>query len=242
MQPLLIPKHKDRTETTLQLHIKCLKICNDYKVLLLGDSIFERMNEYSQYQQLAKMKYIFNAGVGGDGIEHILYRLDKNFLSYFGRNLKKIVILAGTNNIEKYDEHKIYEGFSNLLGVIRKRLNMVVPVSLQMILIGLPPRFSSTQEISNEIIMQRVQRYNRLISTLPDIFSIPDSQNKYQMEIPINSAAIHRIPLTTKCQYYDFSPHFMDIEGNINNDMFIDHVHFSDLGYKIFIDKLSRII
>jgi lysophospholipase L1-like esterase len=191
------------------------------------------MNEFSQYQDLAKEYSIFNGGVGGDGIEHILYRLEKGFLSHIGNNLEKLILLAGTNNIEKYDEHKIYEGFFNLLRLIRDQRNVSV------IIIGLPPRFSSSKKIDNEIIMQKVTKYNGLLSRISS--NLFKYTNNVESIIPLQQSP-SEYPINTNYQYYDITNSFLNNEGNIDKNLYIDHVHFNEFGYQVFIDELKQII
>lgn len=206
MNPLFNPKVKERTVSTLASHVAALKTDNKYKILLFGDSIFERLNEYPCFQELAATYSIFNGSVGGDGIEHMLYRAKEGFPSLFPDNLETIILLAGTNNIERYDENKVFAGFLNLLNVIKSQRNV------KIIILGLPPRFSSTKKISDDKIMTRVKNYNKLLSGVSD------------------------------CQYHDFSSKLLNDGSQPDRKFFVDHVHFSDLGYEQFMNCLTNVI
>lgn len=84
-------------------------------VYFLGDSIVRRWGALDYPQLLANWKQNFhgwnaaNFGWGGDGTQHILWRLEHGELD--GVNPKVIVLLAGTNNVGAHarDEKTITE-------------------------------------------------------------------------------------------------------------------------------------
>lgn len=71
-------------------------------VVLLGDSMLERFQTTGKYTQIGGLQYprVFNAGVGGDKIENVLYRIRLGLLSILkAKNPKLVVIHIGTNNL-----------------------------------------------------------------------------------------------------------------------------------------------
>lgn len=74
--------------------------------LLIGDSMFERLKTTGLNTRTSKLcsqpdSLAFNAGVGGDKIENVLYRLDHGLLDIFSKQkeeLKLGVVMIGTNN------------------------------------------------------------------------------------------------------------------------------------------------
>lgn len=73
-------------------------------VVLLGDSMLERFKTSGNNTQIGQMSYpqLFNAGVGGDKIENVLYRVDLGLLRLLKpKNPKVVVIHLGTNNLQQ---------------------------------------------------------------------------------------------------------------------------------------------
>lgn len=71
----------------------------------------------------------------------MLYRLDKDFLFEFSKELETIVELTGTNNIERYSEDKLIQEFKKLLVLI-----IGDHLQIRIIVFGLLSRFSSTKK------------------------------------------------------------------------------------------------
>jgi len=161
--PLLKPTWKKRTDETHTQHLAALKNSTDGQVLLLGSSMIERFLT-SGKGELTKFSP-FNcilAGVGGDGVQHMLYRLDKGLIEACPQTLHTVVLMAGTNNIEKFSEVQVFEGVSNLVTVIHgKRPH------LKIIIFGLPPRESTVKQLTNRQILEKVQKFNALLEKIP---------------------------------------------------------------------------
>lgn len=71
-------------------------------IVLLGDSMFERFKTTGRQTQIGQLRYprLFNAGVGGDRIENVLYRVDLGLLDLLKPHNPKLVVLhLGTNNL-----------------------------------------------------------------------------------------------------------------------------------------------
>jgi hypothetical protein len=71
-------------------------------IVLIGDSMLERLKTTGAQTQIANLHSSFNAGVGGDKIENVLYRLDLGMMDLLEeRNVKIWVVMVGTNNLKK---------------------------------------------------------------------------------------------------------------------------------------------
>lgn len=98
-------KYKARSHNTYQsTHVTGLnaepKV--DINTVLIGDSMFERLKNTGRNTRFAQLPSSFNAGVGGDKIENVLYRLDLGLMSQLDtRNVKLWVVMIGTNNLKK---------------------------------------------------------------------------------------------------------------------------------------------
>ncbi|KAE9367139.1 SGNH hydrolase [Stipitochalara longipes BDJ] len=70
--------------------------------VLIGDSMLERLKTTGAHTQIAHLPSSFNAGVGGDKIENVLYRLDFGMMDLLEeQNVKVWVVMVGTNNLKK---------------------------------------------------------------------------------------------------------------------------------------------
>jgi lysophospholipase L1-like esterase len=98
-------KYKARSHDTYQsTHIPELNAESkvDIDTVLIGDSMLERLKNTGRNTRLAQLPSSFNAGVGGDKIENVLYRLDLGLISQLEtRNVKLWVVMIGTNNLKK---------------------------------------------------------------------------------------------------------------------------------------------
>lgn len=128
-EQITVPKWKSRTEETNTKYILQLQT-DKYKqsqILLLGDSMFERwLTSGTQYWNLYEIESklnVFNASIGGDGIQNVLWRL---LQTPFGKilsslpNLHSIILLIGTNNIEKYSDEQVAEAIQVLVQQLRE--------------------------------------------------------------------------------------------------------------------------
>lgn len=75
MNPLLVPKWKKRTYETHKKHLSLYKNRDDIKVAFMGDSMMERWLSTGKKLWMKRFRECANLGVGGDGIEHLLYRI-----------------------------------------------------------------------------------------------------------------------------------------------------------------------
>lgn len=104
---------------------------NNIDLVLLGDSHFERLMWFNETIKKKVPNDVFVAGVGGDKIENILYRLEsKDGLIYAFHQRKnkpkKIIFMAGSNNLllgNKPDQpERIVEKMKYVINYLRKEL------------------------------------------------------------------------------------------------------------------------
>ena len=68
--------------------------------VLIGDFILERLKTSGVSTETANLPSSFNAGVGGDKIENVLYRLHLGMGKLLrGRGVRLWVVMVGTNNL-----------------------------------------------------------------------------------------------------------------------------------------------
>ncbi|KAG4437546.1 hypothetical protein IFR05_006980 [Cadophora sp. M221] len=96
-----IAKFKERSNTTChKTHLPQLSQTKALDVALLGDSMIERFKTTGINTHTFQLPNSFNAGVGGDKIENIIYRL-LIMLPVLPADVKVWVVMAGTNNLKK---------------------------------------------------------------------------------------------------------------------------------------------
>ena len=153
------PKWKERTATTHARHLEILKNRPDLQsgaILFLGDSMMERWlttgksfwnNELSKYP-------IMNAGVGGDRIENLLWRITTNPGILDVASYSTIFLMIGTNNIEKSKPENVATAIQSLLQTIFDKQ----PNVKRVILYGLTLR--------SDVPHHKIADLNRLLSEL----------------------------------------------------------------------------
>jgi len=210
-----IPKYKKRTDDTTNVHIESLSklsLGDMPEILLLGDSLFERFKTITGGNtkvwtdfEFDKLK-IFNAGIGGDMIQNVLYRLkERKLLAYLGKSITKIFLMIGTNNIEKDKPEDMLEGVKMILTMLKESFPGAV-----IYILGIPPRISTYKKPSNNELLIKIKNYNNLLASLPE-------------------------------KYIDIFSLFVDKNGNMKCDLFLDGVHFNDIGYNIYAKALKEL-
>lgn len=134
---LLVPKWKDRTHNTHKQHLKLYE-GKKFKTAFLGDSMMERWLRTGEQYWKESFANCANLGVGGDGVEHLLYRLTENqefkgILDVI--KVDKIFFMIGTNNLEKKSVDDILEGIINVIQLIFKK-----QPDVKLVIYGLPDR------------------------------------------------------------------------------------------------------
>lgn len=98
------------------------------EIVLIGNSIthfwggepsYSNPKASQSWEKLFKGKKVVNMGFGWDRIENMIWRVQHGELDGF--KAKKIVVMAGTNNLERDNNDQIIKGLEELLSAIRKR-------------------------------------------------------------------------------------------------------------------------
>lgn len=174
--------------------------------VLLGDSMFERFKTTGRNTQIGQLKYpqLFNAGVGGDKIENVLYRVDLGLLDLLKLHNPKLVVLQlGTNNLrpkqgltsQQLDDYYL----------LLQALLLILPTHTQILVLGL---FKRT-DIEDQYITQSNLALEELVTKM-------------------NMEKIGRQMEQDHCV------HWMDLSNTIGWGHLQDHVHFNLNGYRIW--------
>jgi lysophospholipase L1-like esterase len=99
----------------------------------------------------------FDVGIGADGVEHAIWRLDHGEVD--GLHPKLIVLLIGTNNIQAHTPEEVSGGIAALLADYRQRLP-----DAHILLLGIFPR----AQLASDPIRAKIAQANQIISKLAD--------------------------------------------------------------------------
>lgn len=156
-------KWKQRTHDTHQQHLADLQTeeGQNTKILFLGSSMMERFHTTGKkfVEKYYKPQNVFIAGVGGDGIQHMLYRIEQGLLEACPPGLELIVFQGGTNNIEASSADEVYNGIVNLVEeIFKRRPNVKVAV------FGLCLRDSTRKNLTTPDLLTRIEKLNTQLS------------------------------------------------------------------------------
>lgn len=216
---LLQPKWKQRTHDT---HIKHLEQYQEsqthpkkIRFAFLGDSMMERWlttgNEYWNEMFSAEQNSLLqsaNLGVGGDGIEHLLYRLngdkDKNIPGILDNILvETIFLMIGTNNIEKKTVSDVFDAIVNIIQFIFQK-----QPHTKLVLFGVTYR----KDVKKEKIVELNQKLLSFVITcdkLPtptqitfaDINTLLDLDTDYDDHVHLNTSGYLKWRIFLKNNY-----------------------------------------
>ena len=111
-----------------------MKYKDDIQLVFLGDSLTRRWEDnIGIWNTYFAAYHPVNFGVGGDSLENIKWRILNDELE--GINPKVIVVLVGTNNLDKDPEEVIVSGIEEIVGMIRAKLK-----DTKIVVLGLLPR------------------------------------------------------------------------------------------------------
>lgn len=147
---------------TNQAHLSYLKtkVGQESQVLMIGSSMVERFTTTGAafVADLQDRFKVALAGVGGDGIEHMVYRIHHGLLDDFkGRD---VIIMAGTNNIERRTASQVAEGVQYLVDMVLARRS-----DARVFVLGMLPRDMQKpkKKFGHADLMERIGELNRLL-------------------------------------------------------------------------------
>ena len=146
-------------EHFIQKHTSILELGNKeaVRVIFLGDSLTRRWEDnIDLWNKYFSTYNAANFGVGGDCLENIKWRILNGELD--GIDPKVIIILAGTNNLDKDSEETIVNGIREIAEIIRHKLK-----NTKLVILGLLPRNVNEAGIN---YAQKIGRINRQLDSL----------------------------------------------------------------------------
>ena len=205
MQPQGHPKGHDDAKTP---HHKDLMKARSFNVILIGTSMIERLQSTGKkpFEDAGLGKVgILNAGVGGDRVENIMYRLEiLGLLKDAQRPLPSLVILeGGVNDLdgETVDIEALAMGMGQCMDVIRSAFP-----DTHISVLGAFPRQSDSRYgapvVQDAAMLQRVLAFNE----------------------QLKDAIVG--PRQPRCSYDGMAQDFLDADGARDESFYEDGVHF----------------
>jgi beta-glucosidase len=124
MNPTLVPTWKERTHSTHQTHLTQYD-GKQVDYAFIGDSMIERWlsTGKSFWANLNNKSICANLGVGGDKLQHLLYRIDgtkvKSILDTI-HVTKGVILMIGSNNLEQTSTAHLVAGIINVVNMIAR--------------------------------------------------------------------------------------------------------------------------
>ena len=132
----------------------CSKLAkNTFETIIIGDSIVAGLSRYQNVRgKFLKPLKVLNCGIGGDRIQHVLWRALNLPAS---QNLKNVVVLCGTNNLLLDSPKDIADGILEIARPFEMNYSCV-----NVIICGILPRDYSWSV--NRVSIKRVNQILKL--------------------------------------------------------------------------------
>jgi lysophospholipase L1-like esterase len=129
----------------------------DIQLVFLGDSLTRRWEDnIDVWNKYFSAYNAANFGVGGDCLENIKWRILNGELD--GIDPKVIIVLAGTNNLDKDSEETIVKGIREIAEIIQHKLK-----NTKLVILGLLPRNVNETGIN---YARKIGRINEQLASL----------------------------------------------------------------------------
>jgi hypothetical protein len=159
-------ERSDRTHDDTHAPLLAQSPTTRIRCLLLGSSMLERFKTTGKHTKLGQVKFpdLLNAGVGGDRIQNVIYRLGtKGLYSRLKQHGVNFVILQmGTNNLRP--KRRLSAGAIEEYALVLEALARVAP-GIVVLLTGILPRKDVDRSFidqSNSDLQQLVRDFNDL--------------------------------------------------------------------------------
>ena len=141
-----IPTARQSKTNWMNTHLKHCSRLNDksFDTILIGDSLIAGLARYSKvWNKFFKPLNAFNCGIGGDRVEHVLWRAHD--LRCFS-SLRNVIILCGTNNLYQVLPEDIANGLVKIASCFKQGNN-----AINVFICGILPR-DDTSSINRLLI------------------------------------------------------------------------------------------
>jgi lysophospholipase L1-like esterase len=178
------------------------------------ENLLNEFSGLSHFKELQKKALIFNAGVGGDKVENIRYRMidGKLVKNQYLSGVESIYLLMGTNNLNNKDskcKDNIVDGILTIIYLLTKNFEKL----LNIYIMNISPRTDIKQELIDDV--------NSSLLEMTKKFSL------------VNSVNVH---------YLNWTSQLLNDNQEINIQYYYDHIHLNADGYEIMYKHISETI
>ncbi len=163
-------ERSDQTHDTVHAPLLLQQPGEPIECLLLGDSMLERLKTTGAHTEIAQCPFpqIFNAGVGGDRIQNVLYRLGTKdlFHALHVRGVKQAIIQMGTNDLRP--KQGLTSDALWQYALVLEALHRAAP-GVKILVTGLMPRKGAGQALidqSNANLERLTRDFNQMIGRM----------------------------------------------------------------------------
>ena len=143
-----IPTARQSKTNWMNTHVKHCSRLNDknFDTILIGDSLIAGLARYSKvWNRFFKPLNAFNCGIGGDRVEHLLWRAyDLRCFS----SLRNVIILCGTNDLYHDSPEDIANGLIKIASCFKQGNN-----AINVFICAILPR-DGTSSINRQLIKE----------------------------------------------------------------------------------------
>lgn len=170
-------RSRPRTADTHQRHCENLARLSEarqFDVLMVGDSNFERMSKTPEFREFAERHRVFCAGVGGDRVCNMLWRVQEGQLQQVIQP-KIVVLMAGTNDVEQaHDAAGMARNIQGLVWEIKERFGWD---QTRVVLMGILPRLS--ENVEEQILNVKIRKTNVLLAKADYVETFEDFGSQF---------------------------------------------------------------
>lgn len=186
-------------------------------LILLGDSITDKWRKVPSQNRFFGKWDTVNAGISGDKIQHLLWRLDNGNLA--GIQPKVAVVLIGTNNSNE-DDHTAEEIAEGIAAVVCK-LRTALPQT-KVLLLGIFPRGSYEQRTDESLKAA--------------------GMNPQWEKNDKASMLASRMADGDRVVYLNINQAFLDEAGRLSRDVMPDLLHPNEKGYELWGNAMMPVL
>ncbi|KAF5293049.1 hypothetical protein FQR65_LT11041 [Abscondita terminalis] len=182
---------------------------SENEVLFIGDSIIQGLQFTRLWTERIDPLHCLNFGIGGDRVEHVLWRLLNGELQ-FGYPPKVVVLFVGTNNIGCNPE-EVYEGIVQIVKVIQDKLRNVSVILPTLLPRGQYPNVNRERNaLVNDLLLDRFR-------SDPNVFVVLVHKGIVRKDLSISHYVMHDyLHLTNEAYDEVFMPVYDKVRSLLN--------------------------
>eukprot|EP01065_Artemidia_motanka_P039450 TRINITY_DN4837_c2_g1_i1.p1 TRINITY_DN4837_c2_g1~~TRINITY_DN4837_c2_g1_i1.p1 ORF type:complete len:537 (+),score=140.47 TRINITY_DN4837_c2_g1_i1:56-1666(+) len=233
---------RERTAQTHQRHVHALQTGGRAKVLCVGDSMLERLGTTgARSSELLTSLGVAVAGVGGDGVQHCLWRVERGLVASLPPSVHTIVLYIGTNNVEPSTPAQVSDGIIQVAEALAERQAERVRVDpdavpAQLVVHGLLPH-SDVYKGQEWPQAQRAEGVKALNASVCEINRL--------IRLRLDRFSEHRLPHLASLRQLGMLHFTTVLHGQLSRglsaavEVYEDHVHLNQAGYALFVRQLA---